>query len=92
MPNVYTNIPISIFIITASNQKNSKHLLFIKLYHQNMVSRPLLTSSEGPWARARDRDLGPIGPGPWAQWGPWADWPTRPWAHGAGTRPGPVLI
>ena len=74
MPKIYTNIFMSTFIITASN-KFSRYLLFIKIYHQNMVYRALITSSEGPWARARD--LGPMGPGPWAHGpgpmgpGPW---------------------
>ena len=65
---------ISTFIITASNNF-SRYLLFLKIYEQNMAYRPVITSSEGPWAWAHgtmgpgpwDRAHGTMGPGPWAQ-------------------------
>ena len=52
--------------------------IFIKEYYQNMVYRSLITSSEGPWARAWAHGTGTLGP--WAR------------AHGTGTLgPGPGL-
>ena len=79
---------ISTFIITASNTF-SRSLLFMKIvYEQNLVYRPLTTSSEGPWAWA-----GPMGPGAWAHGtgtlDPWdrdlGPMGPGPWAHGTGT-------
>ena len=76
MSKICTIIFTSTFIITASN-KFSRYLLFIKIYEQNLAYRPLITSSEGPWARAwahgtgtlgpwaRAHGPGPMGPGPW---------------------------
>ena len=79
---------IIIFMVTASNTF-SRYLLFINVYYQNVAYRPLLTSSEGPWAR----DLGPMGPGPWAHGtGPMGPWDRDlgpmgpgPWDLGTGT-------
>ena len=89
MAKIYTNILISTFIITASNTF-SRYLLFINIYEQNMAYRPLITSSEGPWARAWAHGTGTLGP--WAHGpgpmgpGPW----DRARAHGTGTMgPGP---
>ena len=92
MSKIYTNILISTFIITASN-KFSRYLLFIKVYYQNVIYRPLITSSAGPWARAWahgtealgpwGRDLGPMGP--WDRDLGTEPMGPGPWDHGTGT-------
>ena len=81
---------ISILIITASNKQIKIYTLPKIVYDQNMAYRLLITSSEGPWARAHGT-MGP-GPGPWDHGtGPMGPWDRArgtmgpgPWDHGTG--------